>query len=527
MMTATAHKPGFMHYRGSMADALGRADWRSSPLGPLEMWPPALKTALGIVLGAANAKVLLWGPDLLTFYNDACLPLLERSNHEIGKKYPPCGSAVWPTIRKHVDAAMGRGKRLPPQFKEVRCKDGAKQTGYFTICCTNICDDDGNVLGSITDIAETTGQVQLQEMLEAENRRFRELFDQAPVFLAFLSGPEFRVEYVNKAYERLVGRSDLVGKPVAEALPEIEQQGYVDLLREVYESGDTKVFRDSLIKLQLNRGTALEPRFLDFIYQPIVTGEDGTGLLVVGQDVTDQHFAEARAEVLRSQLHRAGRLSAMGTVANTLAHELNQPLTAIQNYAAGSRTLLNSGEEAPGALDNALKAIGENAHHAGEIIRRLRDMTERGMVRKEVFDLEEAIREAASLARVGQCEGVVLRYDFEPGAQASADRVQVQQVLLNLIRNAYEAGDKAGHREVSICTAVRGKWLEVRVMDTGEGIPPEALPALFEPFLSTKPGGMGVGLSISRTIVESQGGRIWAENEPGGGAVFCFTLPKA
>lgn len=510
-----------------MADAVRRADWDSSPLGPLETWPPSLRTALGIVLGAASAKVLLWGPDLITFYNDACLPLLDRCNHEIGKSYPPCESAVWPTIRPHVEAAMAGHQQLLAPSGGVARKAGSDQIGYFTICCTSICDDDGNVLGTITDIHETTAQVQLREVLEAENRRFRELFDQAPVFLVLTSGPDFQLEYANKAYERLVGRGSLVGKTAEEAVPELAKQGFIDLLRQAFESGQPLIFRDSMVELRTQPVGPLEPRFLDFVYQPIFNGTEVTGLLVVGQDVTEQHFAEERAQALRDQLHRASRLSAMGTVASTLAHELNQPLTAIQNYAVGSRTMLNRGEEGWGMLDNALKAIGENALRAGEVIRRLRDMTERGMVRKEVFDLEEAIREAADLARSGDFEKVGLSYDFTPGARASADRIQVQQVLLNLIRNACEACEQAECAEVCIATAQRNEWLEVRVRDIGEGVSREVLPTLFEPFISTKPGGMGLGLSISRTIVESQGGRIWAENEPGGGAVFCFTLPKA
>jgi PAS domain S-box-containing protein len=527
MSTQALPKSPLMHYRGRMADAVRRTDWDSSPLGPVETWPPTLNTALGIVLGAANAKILLWGPDLITFYNDACLPLLDHANYEIGKQYPPCGSAVWPAIRGHVKAAMAGVEQLPPQLKETRRRDGDEQPSYFTICCTNIYDDDGTVLGTITDISETTAQVQLQQMLEGENKRFRELFDQAPVFLVLTSGPEFRLDYANRAFERLVGRGDLIGKRVVEALPEIEKQGFVDALRQVYESGQPRIFRDSLVKLRIQPEGSLEPRFLDFIYQPVLTGEAVTGLLIVGQDVTEQHLAEERTKALRNQLHRTSRLSAMGTVANTLAHELNQPLTAIQNYALGSRTLLNSGEDAPGMLDMALKAISENAHRANEVIRRLRDMTELGRVRKEVFDVEDAIREAAHLAKAGDCGDIVFNYDFAPGAKAAADRVQVQQVLLNLIRNACEAAENAKRPEVGIATAPRGQWLEVRIKDIGEGIPPEALPSLFEPFVSTKPDGMGVGLSISRTIIEFHGGRIWARNDPGGGAVFSFTLPKA
>jgi two-component system, LuxR family, sensor kinase FixL len=383
-----------------------------------------------------------------------------------------------------------------------------------------------------TDPARIIGRAeraahQLREMLEAENRRFRALFDQAPVFLILTSGPDFRLEYANSAYERLVGRRSLVGKTAEEAVPELAEQGFIDFLRQAYTSGQPLIFRDSLVKLRIQPSGRLEPRYLDFVYQPIVNDGEVTGLLVVGQNVTEQHFAKERAKALSDELHRASRLSAMGTVASTLAHELNQPLAAIQAYAEGSRTLLGSWEDAPGRLDDALKAIGENAIRAGEVIRRLRDLTVRGRARKEDFDLEEAIREAACLAKAAARDGIRLRFDCAPEARASADRIQVQQVLLNLIRNACEACGKTLCPEVTISTSLRREWLEVRVKDIGEGIAEGTLPTLFEPFVSTKAGGMGVGLSISRTIIESQGGRIWAENDPAGGAVFCFTLPTA
>jgi two-component system sensor kinase FixL len=389
------------------------------------------------------------------------------------------------------------------------------------------CDHSSNVAGRCSAITDAEAQTRLRQALEEENRRFRALFDQAPVFLILTSGPEFRLEYANRAYERLVGRRGLVGRTAEEAVPELAEQGFIDLLRQAYEGGQPLIFRDSLVKLRMQPVGQLEPRYLDFVYQPIVNGGRVTGVLVVGQDVTEQHFAEERAEALRDKLDHASRLSAMVTVASTLAHELNQPLAAIQSYAEGSRTLLASGEDAPGMLDEALKAIGDNAYRAGEVVRRLRDATVRGRVRREDFDLEDAVREAASLYKAGDRHGLSLRFDFAPGARATADRVQVQQVLLNLIRNACEACAKAGRPQVTISTCLQREWLEVRVKDKGEGIAEGALLTLFDPFMSTKPGGMGLGLSISRTIIESQGGRIWAENGPNGGAVFCFTLPTS
>jgi two-component system sensor kinase FixL len=386
-------------------------------------------------------------------------------------------------------------------------------------------DRSSNISGRRIDLRDGGTQTRIREALVEENRRFRALFDQAPVFLILTSGPEFRLEYANNAYERLVGRRGLVGRTAQEAIPELAEQGFMDLLRQAYEGGQPLIFRDSLVKLRTEPAGHLEPRYLDFVYQPMFTDGRVTGMLVVGQDVTEQHLAEERAEALREKLDHASRLSAVGTVVSTLAHELNQPLAAIQNYAEGSRTLLSSGEDAPGMLDEALKAIGDNTNRAAEIVRRLRDMTVRGRVRREDFDLEGAVREAAKLYTAGDRDGLSLTFDFAPGARACADRVQVQQVLLNLIRNACQACAKTGRPNVAISTFLQREWLVVRIKDSGEGVAQDALPTLFEPFMSTKPGGMGLGLSISRTIVESQGGRIWAEKGPGRGAVFCFTLP--
>ena len=222
------------------------------------------------------------------------------------------------------------------------------------------------------------------------------------------------------------------------------------------------------------------------------------------------------------------RFTALGEMASTLAHEINQPLTAITNYLKGSRRLLEKSqdENAP-MLRDAVEKAAEQALRAGDVIRHLRDFVARGESERQVERLPVLIEEAASLALVGAREiNLLVSYKLDPAAElVLTDRIQIQQVLLNLMRNAVEAMQDAPRRELKVTTIARDDGMaEVSVIDTGPGLAPEVSAQLFQPFVTTKKQGMGVGLSICRTIVESHGGHIWAEAMQAGGTAFRFTL---
>ena len=240
-------------------------------------------------------------------------------------------------------------------------------------------------------------------------------------------------------------------------------------------------------------------------------------------------LTEARLQELQSELVHVSRLTAMGEMASTLAHELNQPLSAIANYMKGSRRLLeNSQEQDAGLVQDAMDKGADQALRAGHIIRRLRDFVARGESERRVEDVKKLIEEASALALVGaKDKGVRVRFTFAPRLNyVLADKVQVQQVLLNLIRNAIDAMETVSVRELVIATApAADNMVEISVADTGAGIAPEIAGQLFQPFVTTKSQGMGVGLSISRTIIEWHGGSITPRSNPGGGTIFTFTLP--
>ena len=230
---------------------------------------------------------------------------------------------------------------------------------------------------------------------------------------------------------------------------------------------------------------------------------------------------------MQAELHHVSRLSAMGAMASTLAHELNQPLTAITNYVRGIRRMLGDHPDVA-TISHALEMTDRSAIRAGEIIRRVRKLVTKGNVQEE--DLSLLVLETCSLAMIdAHSTGIDFRLALAPGlTTVLVDCVQVQQVLLNLLRNAAEAVSGRPLRRVTVKTTVTSdRSCEVTVSDSGPGLAPDAAAHLFEPFHTTKSDGVGIGLSISRTIVEAHGGVLWHEVGPEGGAVFGFSLVRS
>ena len=338
------------------------------------------------------------------------------------------------------------------------------------------------------------------------------------------------IQSFSTAAERLFGyRADEVtGQNVRMLMPQPYRAAHDGYLQRYNETGEKRIIGIGRIVVGQRKNGATFPLELSVGEMHSGNATFFTGFI---RDLTERQKTDARLQELQSELIHISRLTAMGEMASTLAHELNQPLSAISNYLKGSsRVLENRTDEDSITLREALGKAGDQAVRAGQIIRRLRDFVSRGENELRAESLSKLIEEASALALVGakdQDVHVLLELDPEHD-MVMADKVQVQQVLLNLIRNAMEAMAQSDRRNLTVSTSpAPDGMIAVRVSDTGTGISSDVASNLFNPFFTTKPQGMGVGLSICRTIIESHGGQIGAENNSGGGTTFFFTLQSA
>jgi two-component system sensor kinase FixL len=247
------------------------------------------------------------------------------------------------------------------------------------------------------------------------------------------------------------------------------------------------------------------------------------------RDITERQSTRERMQELQSELLRTSRLSAMGQMASALAHELNQPLTAVINYVQACRRMVST-KDAPAVerLHEAMDKAVAQASRAGQIIQRMRQFIQKGETQRQLESINKVVEEASALALVGAREsGILVRMELSADLPAVlVDRIQIQQVVLNLVRNSMEALAESERRELTIKTVQANVGLvEVRVSDTGPGLADEVTKQLFQPFVTTKAKGMGLGLSISRSIIDAHGGRMHASPNPGGGVIFSFALP--
>jgi two-component system, LuxR family, sensor kinase FixL len=246
------------------------------------------------------------------------------------------------------------------------------------------------------------------------------------------------------------------------------------------------------------------------------------------RDISARKDAAAKIAHLQAELVHMSRVSAMGAMASTLAHELNQPLAAISNYLAACEMALEGEAPSIDRLRELIPAARQNTTRAAHIIRRLRNMTVRAKAARERVDVGEAIEEATAVALIGP-EGTRIRKTIThpPQLLVQFDRMQLQQVLINLIRNAVEAMEGCDRKHLRISAYRSGDEVRIDVRDTGPGLTEAERETLFTPFASTKEEGMGIGLSVSRMIVEAQHGRLWAAANEEAGACFCVAIPAA
>ncbi len=393
-----------------------------------------------------------------------------------------------------------------------------------------IFDADGTATGLGGLSTDITEWKRAEEAARRNEARFREFFEKA--HLLFLSlDSDARVIACNDYVVRLTGfdRSDLLGRDWIEtAVPEDERPMIRGVFQEALQSNRHETPLHFENDIQTRTG---EKRRI--VWDSVVTqnpADTAPTTIAVGADVTEQRHAEAEAQSLRDRLAHVARVGTMGEMATGFAHELNQPLAAINNYAHGTLLRLERDPIDVHEIVRALTQLAKQAERAGEIIRRIRSFVKKNAPAKIPTDLNRSILDALAFLKVDAADaGVTLHLALDKTLpEIAADSVQIQQVVINLVKNAIEVlrtvHDRPPRIEIGTL-AIDGRRVEVTVSDNGPGLPPEIIADLFEPFVTTKTDGMGIGLSICRSTVQAHGGELTAAPRPDNGTVFRFVLP--
>lgn len=483
-------------------------------------------------LGIEGAGIGIWDLDLSThrlLWSRTTRKLFGVPD-ELPLSYELFLSLLEPQDREQTDQAIKRSAETGCDFDMQYHVGGRSHLHKWVRARGSIVRDQEGLAGHLSGLViDIDDQKQIEEALRTRESHLRSILETIPDAMIVIDGSGI-IQFFSSAAERQFGyaEQEAIGQNVSILMPNPDRSHHDGYLARYLRTGERHIIGiGRIVTGQRKDGTTFpmhlsigemrsggEPYFTGFVH-----------------DLTEHQQTQTRLQELQSELVHVSRLSAMGEMASALAHELNQPLAAISNYMKGSRRLLTaSSDPNKPKIENALDRAAEQAIRAGQIIRRLRDFVSRGESEKRVESLSKLMEEAGALGLAGAREqGVKLLFSLNPEHDlVLVDRVQIQQVLVNLFRNALEAMAQTPRRELAVSnTKVADDMIEVTVSDTGSGFQDDVKSNLFQTFFTTKETGMGVGLSISRSIVEAHGGRMWAESNESGGATFRFTLPAA
>ena len=407
------------------------------------------------------------------------------------------------------------------------CKDGSRFFADMTISA--IRDKANSVIGFGKVVRDITEDIAQMQMLEAREAQLRSILDTVPDAMVTIDETG-AIRSFSKAAERLFGyaEAEVIGSNVSLLMPSPYREAHDGYLRRYLQTGEKRIIGIGRVVEGIRRDGTVFP--MELSVGDASAGEDRafTGFV---SDLSERVEAEAQLQQVQSDLAHASRLSAVGTLASALAHELNQPLTAIANYVSAGRDIIDGETDIDrDMIREALDEAAKESLRAGQIVRRMRDFVARGEVETRILSLGRLINDATTLGLVGAREkGVEWWIDIDSGVgNVLADHVQIQQVMVNLMRNAIEAMENSTTKHLTIRARPSGaEQVEISVSDTGSGIAPDVMDRLFQPFTSTKSQGMGLGLSICRTIIEAHGGKLSVEANENAGTSFSFTLMRA
>jgi signal transduction histidine kinase len=510
---------------GEMADRIRAFDWSATPVGPIEQWEDVLLTTVNIMLSSRHPMFIFWGDELIQFYNDGYRATFDDTQHPLALGQPgqQFWSNIWDFIGPQIDSVMLRGESilLEDQFFADR-RTAKHESTYWTYSFTPVRNTSGDIRGTLVVCTDTTDTVLARNLLNEENQRLADLFQQAPAFFAVLRGPEHVFEMANDPYRQLIGHRDLIGKSLEQALPEAHEQGFTTILDEVYRTGQPFVGRAIPVELLRKPGAAAEVRYLDFVYQP-GRAADGSisSIIVLGVDVTEGR----RAQQL---LLRSEKLTAVGQLASTIAHEINNPLEAVTNllYLARHSDDVSEIHTYLGTGEDELRRV---AAITSQTLRFHRQLSRPSILKAEdLFTTSLAVYRR----RIANAS-ITVQQDTSAAKPVLCYEGEIRQALNNLIGNAIDAMPTGG--TLTLRAAETTDWhtgrkgLGLTIADTGAGMSPETLKHIFDPFFTTKGmRGTGLGLWVTHEIVERHKGRLRvrsSESPATHGTTFRLFLP--
>ena len=515
---------GFLSDGGDVGALMRAKDWSASPLGPPYAWPQSLRSVVGLLLNSKFPMFVAWGPELGFLYNDAYAEILGGKHPAaIGSRFEDIWREIWPDIHPIIEKALAGQSTFHTNLPLTMNRRGYDEQTWFTFSYSPVRDESGAVAGMYCAVNETTSEVLNERRRLEENERLHQLFAQAPGVMAVVRGPDHVFELANAAYLELVGHRDVLGRPIREALSELDGQGFFELLDRVYATGEPYRGHAASVRLD-NREGRSEEFFLNYVYQPIKDAlGQVTGIFVEGNDVT----AGVRAnEELRAANRRKDEFLAM------LAHELRNPLAPISSAA----DLLALAGSNPDVVRKTSEIIARQVAHMTGLVDDLLDVSRvtRGLVtlHEEPLEIASVIADAIEQVRglfQARHQHLALHLPTR-AAVVSGDRTRLVQVFANILNNAAKYTPDGGHIEV--CVDVDGDEVEFSVRDDGVGIAPDLLPHVFELFTQAErspdrsQGGLGLGLALVKSLVELHGGRVAAHsNGIGSGSRFAVRLP--
>jgi signal transduction histidine kinase/CheY-like chemotaxis protein len=559
-MTSQTAQADFLTGGGEMAAMIRAHDWSSSPLGPIAGWSQSLRSIVSLMLASEFAMCLAWGDELGFLYNDHYARIMhDKHPAALGRPFADVWADVWSDISPLVDKALGGDASFFENLPLVTNRKGYDEQAWFTFSYSPLRDDSGAIAGMFCSTYESTERVQTERALRDERERMGQMFAQAPTFMAMLRGAEHRFELTNPGYDKLIGHRDVLGRTVAETLPDAVEQGFLDLLDGVFTSGVAFTATGMLYAVQAEPGGPINDRYVDFVYQPI---RDATGavvgVFVEGADVTDrkrlerdlqslnadleQRVRDRTQELIEAQeaLRQAQKMEAVGQLTGGIAHDFNNLLQGITGSLEIVQRRVAQGRI--DELDRFITGATTAANRAASLTHRLLAFSRRQPLDPRPVQANALIASLEDLLRRTTGEQIAFETVLAEGLWTTlCDPNQLENSLLNLVINARDAMPDGGVLTIETRNALLddhfaasqrdvrpGQYVCICVSDTGTGMSADTIAKAFEPFFTTKPIGQGTGLGLSMIYGfarQSEGyARIYSE--VGHGTTIKLYLPR-